>query len=277
MMKNKWIGLLLVLAVVAAAGLNASTALAQNYVHYVVASGDQLGKIAYRYCTNWKDIYKINRDTIGKNPNLIRPGMALTVPAQCDRGGSSVVVPPPASGVFDSGPITHATGIYNDPYYTIAWGDVLSSIGQRFGISWERIAKDNNIKNTVINTGKTLIISSSGGKHPSSQAPERINFGRGATVDSRAGVINQGASKSYLLGVRDGQVLQVVTASHGEPLHIAITNNKGGLLTLNGDNGKINNNAWVNIPVTGDYYVTVSPLTLPESPSMPFDISFVIP
>jgi len=277
MMKNKWIGLLLALAVVAAAGLNVSTALAQNYVHYVVASGDQLGKIAYRYCTTWKDIYSINRDTIGNDPNQIRSGMALTVPAQCDRGGSSVVSPPSASGIFDSGPINHATGIYNDPYYTIAWGDVLSSIGQRFGISWQQIATNNNIEGTIIHTGKALIISNSGDTHPSSQSPpEHVNFKPGATSDARTGVINQGVSKSYLLGVRSGQVMQVVTVSHGEPLHIAITNAKGGLLSLNGDNGKINNNVWVNIPTTGDYYVTVSPLTLPESPSMTFDITYVI-
>jgi len=31
------------------------------------------------------------------------------------------------------------------------------------------------------------------------------------------------------------------------------------------------------LPETGDYIVTVRPLTLPESPELVFDITFVIP
>ena len=178
-MKHKWLALLLILAVtVIAAGLSASTAYAQSYVHHIVAPGDTLGKIAYRYCTSWKDIYAINRDTIGNDPNVIQPGMALTIPAHCDKGGSSAISPP-ASGAVDSGPINHATGVYRAPYYTVAWGDALSSIGQRFGVPWQEIATANGVKGTLIYAGQTLLIPTDGGTGtlpPLQTPPERVYF-----------------------------------------------------------------------------------------------------
>jgi hypothetical protein len=38
----------------------------------------------------------------------------------------------------------------------------------------------------------------------------------------------------------------------------------------------MDNNLWFTIPTSGDYYVTVAPTTPPESPSLTFDITFVI-
>ena len=43
--------------------------------------------------------------------------------------------------------------------YTVAPGDVLSGIGQRFGVSYQQIAQWNNIKNPdVISIGQKLTI-----------------------------------------------------------------------------------------------------------------------
>ena len=278
-MKHKWFVLLLVLVVtVVAVGLNTSTAYAQSYVHYVVVPGDTLGKIAYRYCTSWKDIYSINRDTIGNNPNVIQPGMALTIPAHCDKGGSTPVSPPP-SGVYDRGPINHATGVYRAPYYYIAWGDVISSIGQRFGVPWQDIAAANGVQGTRIYAGQTLLIptdSSTGTLPPSQTPPERVYFAPGAISDTRQGTINQGVPKSYILTINGGQTLEINTQSHGEPLFVTVANTKGELLPLNGENGKVADNLWVQVPARGDYIVTVAPVTLPESPTLTFDITFVI-
>lgn len=278
-MKHKWLALLLILAVtVVAAGFNASPAYAQSYVHHIVAPGDTLGKIAYRYCTSWKDIYAINRDTIGNDPNVIKPGMALTVPAHCDKGGAGTVSPP-ASGVYDRGPINHATGIYRDPYYAVAWGDALSSIGQRFGLPWEQIAASNGVKGTLIYAGQTLLIPTDGGTGtlpPLQTPPERVYFASGAISDSRQGTIVQGVPKSYILGINAGQTLEINTQSHGEPLNVTVANSRGELLPLNGENDKVEDNLWVQIPAKGDYFVTVAPVTLPESPNLTFDITFVI-
>jgi len=45
---------------------------------YIVKSGDSLSAIAKRLGLNWRDLYNLNKKTIGGNPNLIRPGQKLT-------------------------------------------------------------------------------------------------------------------------------------------------------------------------------------------------------
>ncbi len=280
-MTRKWLTFIVAIAIMAAGlGFTASETRAQsNYTTHVVQSGETLGKIAYRYCTTWKVIYDINRDTIGKDPNFIQPGMALTVPANCDKGGSATVTPP-ASGVYDRGPINHATGVYRAPYYTVAWGDTLSSIGQRFGVAWQDIAAANGVKGTTIYAGQTLLIpdgSTTITPAPEQGPAERVYFQPGATSASRSGVINQGVPKSYILGARAGQTIKVETVSHGEPLGISIGNTRGDLLPVTGVNSQINNSVSVVLPETTDYIVTVRPLTLPESPQLAFDVTFTIP
>ena len=279
-MTRKWLIVMFAIAImVAGLGLPSSDVKAQsNYITHVVQSGETLGKIAYRYCTTWKVIYDVNRDTIGKDPNFIQPGMALTIPANCDKGGS---ITPPANGVYDRGPISHATGIYLAPYYTVAWGDTLSSIGQRFGVPWQDIATANGIKGTLIYAGQTLLIpdgSSGTTPPPPEQGPaERVYFQPGAVSASRSGIINQGVPKSYILGARSGQVITVQSVSHGEPLGISIGNTRGDLLPVTGVNSQIKNNVSVTLPESGDFIVTIRPITLPEGPQLAFDVTFTIP
>ncbi|ARS37308.1 LysM peptidoglycan-binding domain-containing protein [Pontibacter actiniarum] len=50
---------------------------------YTVQSGDSLSKIAQKHYGNandWTKIYKANKDKIGDNPDLIRPGQRLAIP-----------------------------------------------------------------------------------------------------------------------------------------------------------------------------------------------------
>ncbi len=51
---------------------------------YTVKSGDSLWKVSAEVYRDggvgWRKIYEANRDTIGKNPNLIRPGQTLVIP-----------------------------------------------------------------------------------------------------------------------------------------------------------------------------------------------------
>lgn len=46
---------------------------------YVVQKGDTLSSIAAKYGTTWQSIYEKNKDTIGDNPNLIKPGQVLKI------------------------------------------------------------------------------------------------------------------------------------------------------------------------------------------------------
>lgn len=50
-----------------------------DYVTYVVQKGDTLWGIAEKYNTTWQEIYELNKDVIGDNPNLIYPGQVLKI------------------------------------------------------------------------------------------------------------------------------------------------------------------------------------------------------
>jgi len=52
---------------------------------HTVASGDSLSKIAQTYYESgaredWMRIYEANKETIGDDPSLIKPGMVLKIP-----------------------------------------------------------------------------------------------------------------------------------------------------------------------------------------------------
>ena len=48
-------------------------------VIYVVQKGDTLSGIASKYNTTWQSIYEKNKDVIGDNPDLIKPGQNLKI------------------------------------------------------------------------------------------------------------------------------------------------------------------------------------------------------
>lgn len=51
---------------------------------YTVVKGDSLSKIAQRFyghANKWRKLYDANRQTVGSNPDLIKPGQVLTIPA----------------------------------------------------------------------------------------------------------------------------------------------------------------------------------------------------
>jgi LysM repeat protein len=47
---------------------------------YTVKSGDSLSAIGKRHGVAWRDIHEANRDVIGDNPDLIKPGQKLRIP-----------------------------------------------------------------------------------------------------------------------------------------------------------------------------------------------------
>jgi nucleoid-associated protein YgaU len=50
---------------------------------YTIKSGDNLSDIAQEQlgdANRWKEIYELNKDLIGDNPDLIHPGKTLTLP-----------------------------------------------------------------------------------------------------------------------------------------------------------------------------------------------------
>ena len=70
MLRKKCFSLLsIVIVLVLALGTNVLPVHAQEpvYISYMVKSKDSLAKIAFEYCSDWQEIYDLNRDTIG-NP-----------------------------------------------------------------------------------------------------------------------------------------------------------------------------------------------------------------
>ena len=47
---------------------------------YTVKSGDNLSKIGQQHGVAWRDIHEANKDVIGDNPDLIKPGQKLRIP-----------------------------------------------------------------------------------------------------------------------------------------------------------------------------------------------------
>jgi len=54
-------------------------------ITYVVVHGDNLARIAWKQygdSTRWREIYNMNRNVIGNNPNRIYPGQVLIIKAK---------------------------------------------------------------------------------------------------------------------------------------------------------------------------------------------------
>ena len=99
---------------------------------YTVVSGDTLSEIGQKLGVNWKDIASANGI---KSPYTIYIGQKLTIP-----GGSSSL---------SSSEVTH----------TVKSGDTLSGIAEKYGTTYQKIAKDNGISDpNKIYVGQKLII-----------------------------------------------------------------------------------------------------------------------
>jgi hypothetical protein len=182
--------------------------------------------------------------------------------------------------VYDRGPRKHATGAYLASYYTVAKGDWLSAIGQRFGLPWQNIAAANHIHGTTIYAGQVIFIpgtTSETPPPPTQGAAERVHFSSGATSAAFLGTISNGAPKSYVLRAFAGQIIYIAGRSHAEALTVSVKNSNGQVMALSGANSQVNFNVQAYLAYTDDYFVTFTPVTQPESPSLTFDVTFTIP
>ena len=107
---------------------------ALNQVTYIVKSGDTLSGIAKKYGTSY---HKIAADNSISNPNLIYPGQKLII--NTNKQVTSQVT--------------------NQVTYIVKSGDTLSKIAKKYGTTYQKIAKDNNISNpNLIYPGQKLVI-----------------------------------------------------------------------------------------------------------------------
>ena len=112
-------------------------------MEHVVTAGETLSAIAAMYGTDWQTLARINRIS---NPNLLRIGQRLTVPAR---------------------------------FVTVRRGDTLSGIAARTGVSAGSLAAANGISNPDrIQVGQTLRIPSGGGARAAARPAPRPSAAR---------------------------------------------------------------------------------------------------
>lgn len=109
-----------------------------TYQTYTVQPGDYLSKIGAKFGVAWQDIANLN--SIAGPNYVIYAGQVLKIP-------SGNVTPQPTPQP------TYKT-------YKVVSGDTLSGIGQKFGVSWKKIAEVNDVKppKYIIYVGQTLKI-----------------------------------------------------------------------------------------------------------------------
>ncbi len=111
---------------------------------HTVARGETLGSIAGRFGVSVGSIVSANSIS---NPNVVRVGQALTIPAagSGSTGGSSggTAASGSGSGYGRTGPSDGRTGVSGT--HTVAPGDTLTSIARRYGISTDALAAANGV------------------------------------------------------------------------------------------------------------------------------------
>jgi LysM repeat protein len=115
--------------------------------YYTVKYGDNLNSISRMYGVSVQALMAANNIY---NPNLIYAGQTLCIP------GSAPVPPRPPCGT----------------YYTVQWGDTMSSIAARYGTTVQAIMYANNIPNpNYIYAGMILYIPCGSGTKPPAPPP----------------------------------------------------------------------------------------------------------
>ncbi len=143
MTRKHWLYGVVLLSVMAMVAI-ASVALADTT--YVVRSGDSLGRIAARYGTSVRAIADANNIV---NANYIYVGQVLTIP-DGSGGGSD-------DGAATTVPVSQQT-------YTVRYGDTLSGIAARLGVTVADLANLNGIVNAnYIYVGQVLQVPGGGG------------------------------------------------------------------------------------------------------------------
>ena len=154
-------------------------------VYYTVKRGDTLWQIANNYGTTVSQIASENNIN---NPNLIFPGQVLKITTN-----SSIDSEDCMAGHF---------------IYTIKWGDTLSGIAQRYGVSMSYIAKLNKIQNVnKIYAGTSLCI------------PNSADFGDSST------------SENVVYTVKRGDTLWAISQKYGVSVDYLV--NKNGIINRN--------------------------------------------
>lgn len=119
-------------------------------VEYVVTSGDSVSAISVRFNVRRPDIMALN-PTLAKNPNSLRVGQKVLLPAGTDISKKAVRRPTSAAPANAKRPAGTTT-------YVVKPGDVLGGIAIKHGVTVAAIKSANNLKKDTIWAGQKLTI-----------------------------------------------------------------------------------------------------------------------
>lgn len=129
-----------------------TTAAPASSLTYTIQPGDTLAAIADRFNVSVDDIVAANSID---NPDVISIGQQLTIPTGGAATGGS-------TGNGSDSSAAGATGSTSGNTYTVASGDTLAAIANRFNVDLDDLIAVNNIENQdVISVGQVLTIPSS--------------------------------------------------------------------------------------------------------------------
>ncbi len=158
--------------------------------YYTVQAGDTLGDIAARIGTSVQALASANNLT---NVDAIYVGQVLNVP-----GGSAGVLPSVPSSACSA-------------YYTVKWGDTLSAIAWRYGVSTRTLVQANRLYGDTIYAGQQLCVP--GGTAPTPYPGFSYTVKAGDTVTNIA----------YRFGVSQWAIVQANNLSDAGLIYVGQT------------------------------------------------------
>jgi len=118
------------------------------YGWHTVKKGETLGVIARRYRTSVSAIVRLNKL---RSSTLIYPGQKLRIPGK----GQGLE---PAEGDDGDQTVSRTVSASKQINYTVKSGDSLYQIAKTYGVSMEKIKKDNGLESDNLSVGQKLII-----------------------------------------------------------------------------------------------------------------------
>jgi LysM repeat protein len=138
---------------------------------YTVRSGDTLGSIASRAGTSIATLVSLNNI---RNPNLVRVGQTLSLPAAA---GPSAPAPTGA-------PVTKPAG--GATSHVVVAGDTIGGIASRYGISQAQLIAANGLTNGRVYVGQRLSLVPSTNNRPAAAGTTTYTVARGDTLSGIA-------------------------------------------------------------------------------------------
>ncbi|NJM41050.1 MAG: LysM peptidoglycan-binding domain-containing protein [Anaerolineae bacterium] len=126
-------------------------------ITYTVKAGDVLGAIAEQFGISTQAILQANASTL-TNPDRLQIGQLLIIPVSSEQAAPQTQSAPPAQTTTPGPPTPTPLPASAMQRHTIARGEVLSTIAERYGILVEAIRAANNLSNDTIRAGDTLLI-----------------------------------------------------------------------------------------------------------------------